>query len=238
MKRCICSLLVIALLFACAALAEPTPEVRETLEIIAVEVAPVSSRTPQASATASVQPTAKATESSAPQVSQTPEATADATGAPAQTGAFAGVKASPSPSAAPAATGPVTLAFEDGFTLEFPEGWLYHEISDEMAELGVYYALSDATGACQLYIQSWLSDCADMNTLKELIDRATHPQTSGVYSFNGTDFVVYDLSTGDVSCCAALKDGRVLNFVFTPQSDPDFMLTAAQIMSSYTALDF
>lgn len=238
MKKYICSLLVIALSFGCASLAEPTPEVQETLEIIAVEVAPVSSRTPQPSATATPKPTAKATAGSTPEASSTPDAASGESEVSAPSDAPDEAEASPTPSAAPAATGPVTLAFEDGFTLEFPEGWLYHEISDEMAGVGVYYALSDATGACQLYIQSWLSDCADMNALKELIDRTTHPQTSGVYSFNGTDFVVYDLSTGDVSCCAALKDGRVLNFVFTPQSDPDFMLTAAQIMSSYTALDF
>ena len=152
------------------------------------------------------------------------------------------------PSAAPAGEGEaapveiqrakgVLLSFEDGFSLELPEGWLYHGLSAEMAETGVLYCLSDAEGAAWLYIQSWTTDCADMNALSALIERGTKPQTSGVYPFNGTDFVVYDLTEGDVSCCAALLDGRILNFVFTPQSDADYMATAAQIMSTFTVLN-
>ena len=223
MKKCFCILLVVSLILICAALAENTPEVGETLEIIAVDIAPVASATPESTATpeATVAPSDTAAPESSPSASATDEA-----------------ETTTAPSIEPIPTGPVTLAFEDGFTLQLPEGWLYHEVSDEMAAQGVYYSLRDSTGVCRLYIQSWLSDCADMNALKELIDRTTSPQSSGVYTFNGTDFVVYDLSEGDISCCAALKDGRVLNFVFTPQSDPDFMLTAAQIMSSYTVLDF
>lgn len=131
----------------------------------------------------------------------------------------------------------VLLRFEDGFSLELPEGWLYHNLSEEMAEAGVLYCLSDAEGAAWLYIQSWTTDCADMNALSALIERSTKPKTSGVYPFNGTDFVVYDLTGGDVSCCAALLDGRILNFVFTPQSDADYMATAAQIMNTFTVLN-
>lgn len=223
MKKSFCILLVVSLVLICAALAENTPEVSETLEIIAVDIAPVASSTPEATTPPEV--TVAPSDTVAPEASPSSSAAADA-------------EMTPEPSFEAVPAGPVTLAFEDGFTLQLPEGWLYHEVSDEMAAQGVYYSLSDSTGVCRLYIQSWLSDCADMNALKELIDRTTAPQSSGVYAFNGTDFVVYDLSEGDISCCAALKDGRVLNFVFTPQSDPDYMLTAAQIMSSYTVLDF
>ena len=127
----------------------------------------------------------------------------------------------------------VPLAFEDGFSLELPEGWRYHSLSAEMAEKGVLYCLSDATGERWLYIHRWDTDCADLNDLSALIERATHPQTSGVYNFNGTDFLVYDIAEGDVSCCAALMDGSILNFVFTPQSDADFMAAAAGIMNSF-----
>ena len=72
--------------------------------------------------------------------------------------------------------------------------------------------------------------------LHTLIDETSQPQTSGVYDFNGTQFVIYDLTDADVSCCAALLNDRVLNFVFTPQSDADFMVSAAQIIGTFTVL--
>ena len=130
----------------------------------------------------------------------------------------------------------LTLAFEDGFSLELPADWLHYEVSDEMAQSGVLYCLSDASGERWLYIQSWITDCTDVNALCALIQETSQPQTSGVYDFNGTQFVVYDLTDADVSCCAALLNGRVLNFVFTPQSDSDFMVIAARIIGTFTAL--
>ena len=128
------------------------------------------------------------------------------------------------------------VGFEDGFSLELPEGWLYHPVTEAMAEQGVVYCLSDAAGIGWLYIQNWSTDCADLDELKAQIDRTTELQTSGVYDFNGTNFVVYDLTEGDVSCCAALVDGRVLNLVFTPQSDADFMAVAAHILNTFEIL--
>ena len=135
-----------------------------------------------------------------------------------------------------AAQGSVTLAFEDGFSLELPADWLHYEVSDEMAQSGVLYCLSDAAAERWLYIQSWTTDCADIHALCALIQQTAQPQTSGVYEFNGTQFVVYDLTEGDVSCCAALLGDRVLNFVFTPQSDSDFMVIAARIIGTFTVL--
>ena len=130
----------------------------------------------------------------------------------------------------------LTLAFEDGFSLELPADWLHYEVSDEMAQSGVLYCLSDAAANRWLYIQSWSTDCADVDALCALIRETAQPQTSGVYEFNGTQFVVYDLTDEDVSCCAALLNDRVLNFVFTPQSDSDFMVIAARIIGTFTVL--
>ena len=127
----------------------------------------------------------------------------------------------------------VRVAFEDGFSLELPAGWKHYAPDAEMQQEGVLYCLSDAEGKNWLYIQSWGADCADIDALNALVDSAADPDTSGVYYFNGVPFVVYDLSQGDVSCCAALLDGRVINFVFTPQSDSAYMITAAQIMASF-----
>ena len=135
-----------------------------------------------------------------------------------------------------AAQSAVTLAFEDGFSLELPADWLHYEVSDEMAQSGVLYCLSDAAANRWLYIQSWSTDCADVDALCALIRETAQPQTSGVYEFNGTQFVVYDLTDEDVSCCAALLNDRVLNFVFTPQSDSDFMVIAARIIGTFSVL--
>ena len=131
---------------------------------------------------------------------------------------------------------PVRIGFEDGFCLELPAGWMYYTITEEMAAQGVLYCLSDESAQRWLYIQSWNTDCADIDSLQDLIERSAQPQTSGIYTFNGTDFVIYDLVEGDVSCCAALVDGRVLNFVFTPQSDAAFMATATQVIGSFGIL--
>ena len=130
----------------------------------------------------------------------------------------------------------LTLAFEDGFSLGLPADWLHYEVSDEMAQSGVLYCLSDASGERWLYIQSWITDCTDVNALCALIQETSQPQTSGVYDFNGTQFVIYDLTDADVSCCAALLNDRVLTFVFTPQSDSDFMVIAARIIGTFTVL--
>lgn len=131
---------------------------------------------------------------------------------------------------------PVRLGFEDGFSLELPAGWKYYPLTEEMAAQGVLYCLSDESAQRWLYIQSWNTDCTDIDALQDLIESSAAPQTSGIYTFNGTNFVIYDLVDGDVSCCAALLDGRVLNFVFTPQSDAAFMATATQVIGSFGVL--
>lgn len=211
MKQWICALILLAVLAACPALAQETlPDLSAAGNaIVAADVVTA----PSASA----------------EIGETEAADGEAP-APTDT-------AAPTDSIAPAEPAePATIAFEDDFSLQLPGDWLHYEVSDEMARQGVLYCLSDAAGAHWLYIQSWITDCADIDALNDLIVRASQPQTSGVYTFNGTEFVVYDLIEGDVSCCAALLNGRVLNFVFTPQSDADFMVTAAQIIGTFTAL--
>lgn len=169
--------------------------------------------------------------------SATVEASASGAIAPAEVVTSSAPEATETATQEPAAAqSPVTLAFEDGFSLELPADWQHYEVSDEMAQSGVLYCLSDASGERWLYIQSWTTDCADIDALCALIQQIAQPQTSGVYEFNGTQFVVYDLTEGDVSCCAALLGDRVLNFVFTPQSDSDFMVIAARIIGTFTVL--
>lgn len=123
--------------------------------------------------------------------------------------------------------------FDHGYAISLPDGWLYYEITDEMAEKGVVYALSCEDGTRQIFIQEWKTDCTDIESLNTLIQEKTVPQSSGVHEFNGTSFVIYDLPSEDVSCAAALMNGKVLNIIFAPQSDSEFMVTAARIMQSF-----
>lgn len=127
----------------------------------------------------------------------------------------------------------VALAFEDGFALDLPADWKHYPLSEEMANQGVLYCLSDADAERWLYIQEWKTDCADMDALLKVISAASDPGNSGIREFNGTDFIIYNIAAENVSCCAAMVGDRVLNFVFTPQSDMDFMAQAVQIIGTF-----
>ena len=129
------------------------------------------------------------------------------------------------------------LGFDAGFALRLPDGWKCYEPDEEMQRNDILYCLSNADGTCWLYIQQWSSNCADIESLKTEIAQKAEPRTSGVYTYNGVDFVVYDLDEGDVSCCATLLNGEVINFAFTPQSDRDYMLTAIDIIGSFAWIE-
>lgn len=129
--------------------------------------------------------------------------------------------------------GCVRIAFEDGFSLQFPEGWQYYAPDEDMRAAGIHYCLSDAEGGNWLYIGSQESALESIDALHKRILLDDDVKLSGEYSFGGVPFVVYDLAEGDVSCCAALLDGKELFFRFTPQSDSAFMALATQIMYSF-----
>ncbi|MBQ3575431.1 MAG: hypothetical protein IJA26_07155 [Clostridia bacterium] len=127
----------------------------------------------------------------------------------------------------------VSLAFEDGFALDLPADWKHYPLTQEMADMGVIYCLSDAAGARWMYIQKWNTDCADMDALLEVVSAASDPGNSGIREVNGTEFIIYNIAAENVSCCAAMLGDQVLNFVFTPQTDMDFMAQAVQIIGTF-----
>lgn len=131
----------------------------------------------------------------------------------------------------------VRMGFEDGFCLDLPADWQYYPVDDAMAAQGVTYCLSDASGSRWLYIQHWGGECATVEELHALVKDTEAPKFSGVYSFNGLDCVVYDLADEDISCCCTLIEGKIINFMFTPQSDGAFMQVAAEIMASLNMID-
>lgn len=127
----------------------------------------------------------------------------------------------------------ITVAFEDGFSLELPADWQFYPLNAEMAEMGVIYCLSDAGGERWMYIQSWQSECEDMEALLEIISAASDPGNSGIREFNGCKFIIYNIAAENISCCAAMLGDQVLNFVFTPQNDMDFMAQAVKIIGTF-----
>ena len=166
-----------------------------------------------------------------PAVIETPAAQSENTASEPETSPETEVQPTEEAQALPQET--VTLGFEDGFALDLPADWKHYPLTREMADMGVLYCLSNASGECRMYIQRWNTDCADMEQLLGVISAASDPGNSGIREFNGTEFIIYNIAAENVSCCAAMVDGRVLNFVFTPQNDMDFMARAVQIIGTF-----
>lgn len=139
------------------------------------------------------------------------------------------------PTEAPA---PETCAvwFEEGFGLSLPGDWLSYPVSDADRAAGIRYALGDSAGANMLYIQFKPTRMADTDALAEAVESTDGLDKTGALTFGGTDFVAFIDSRQNASCCATLWGDELAVFVFTPQTDSDFMLTASQLMESFNTL--
>lgn len=126
--------------------------------------------------------------------------------------------------------------FEEGFALTLNEGWVSYAVADEDREGGIRYALGDGSGARNLYIQITPTRLADTDALAEAVENTEGLARTGVLTFGGVDFVAFIDARQNASCCAALVGGSQVVFAFTPQSDADFMLTASQLMETFTVL--
>jgi len=127
----------------------------------------------------------------------------------------------------------VQLTFEDGFTLRLPSDWVSYEVAPELAESGYIYCLGAADGSQLLYIQRWASDMESIDDLAAALEGRSEIKnhTTGV-SDSGTPFLMYNFADADASGCMQLFDGSILNFIFTPQSSNDLMLTAAFLIAT------
>ncbi|MBR2697329.1 MAG: hypothetical protein IKE76_01950 [Clostridia bacterium] len=191
--------------------AEAAEEPAESAEAEAAD-APEATEVPEAEATP--EPDAEATEQPEDQPTEQPEA--DATEQPeAQTCA---------------------VWFEEGFGLSLPGDWLSYPVSDADRAAGIRYALGDATGANMLYIQFKPTRMTDIDALAEAVESTDGLDKTGTLTFGGTDFVAFIDARQNASCCATLWGEELAVFAFTPQTDSDFMLTASQLMESFSVL--
>lgn len=216
---------MIALLAMGAALAEPT----------ATESADAALNT-EAEASASTVP--DNTLKSDPTASPKPMVTLEATATPSAGDALLDA-ALPDPEdiaalADDAGTGEAqTVWFEEGYGLTLPAGWVSYPVSDEDRSGGVRYALGDGSGEDYLYIQSTPTQLQSVTAIEDAVDREDGLTKTGNLTFGGVDFVAFIDSAQNASCCMTLWGDRLVAFVFTPQSNADFMLTATQIMETF-----
>lgn len=145
-------------------------------------------------------------------------------------------EAEPTETPVPEESGSVEVWFEEGFALSLPEGWVSYDVSDEDREDGIRYSLGDGSGERMLYIQLKSTRIQDVGALGEAVENTDGLSKTGDLSFGDTDFVAFIDSRQNASCCATLWGSDLVVFIFTPQTDSDFMLTASQIMESFDIL--
>ena len=127
-----------------------------------------------------------------------------------------------------------TLWFEDGFGLSLPEGWVCYPVSAADAEKGMRYALGDADSTHFMYIQRQPTTLTDMDALDAAIEAHEGYEKTSELNFNNQPFLAFIAPAQNISACVTLFDGDLLAFIFTPQDDSAYMLTATGIMESFT----
>ena len=135
-----------------------------------------------------------------------------------------------------AAADDIEVWFAEGFGLTLPAGWVSYPVSEADQASGVRYALGDGTGEHFLYIQVTPTQLTTAAALTEAVDSEDNLTRSGALSFGGTDFVAFIDNARNASCCATLWGDSLAMFVFTPQSDSGFMLTATQVMETFRTM--
>lgn len=137
------------------------------------------------------------------------------------------------PTEEPAPAEDVEVWFEEGFGLTLPGGWVRYAVSDADGANGIRYALGDGTGERTLYIQFRSEGIDDIEALSQAVENTDGLTKTGDLTFGGTDFVAFIDARQNLSCCATLWGGELAVFMFTPQTDSDYMLTASRIMESF-----
>lgn len=179
--------------------------------------------------------TAAPAETEAPDAGDAPEAVPEAEAAPTADAAEL-----PAPEEVEALTTDLPpeesleIWFEEGFGLSLPSHWVSFPVSEEDQAAGIRYALGDGSGERFLFIQITPTDLQDNTALGDAVDAGETFSKRNTLTFNETPFTTFIDAEANASCCATLWADQLLIFIFTPQSDPDFMLTAPQIMETFT----
>lgn len=125
-----------------------------------------------------------------------------------------------------------TLWFEEGFSLDLPEGWVSYPVN-ETGDSDIRYILGDKDGSRYLYVVIRESTHSTIQSLDAALSGHESYQKTGDLTFSGQKFLAFIDPSQNISGCMTLLDGDLLSFIFTPQNDSDYMLLAASIMNHY-----
>lgn len=126
-----------------------------------------------------------------------------------------------------------TLRFDEGFSLALPQGWVSYPAGED----GIRYALGDGSGERFLYILAEPTQFEAFDQMCAAIESRGDCGKAGTLDLNGQPFAAFIVQKLNASGCATLQNGEVLVFLFTPQTDSDYMLTVAKIMASYKRME-
>ena len=124
------------------------------------------------------------------------------------------------------------VQFEDGFEIYLPNEWMVLDLTDEMIQSGVFYAVASPDGARNMQV-AWSEDAgaADANAVKTQLE-ATYTEVQ-VLNINGIDFVTYVDAQNDSTGIVALgANGDMFVFNFYPASDEAYAPIAVTIATS------
>jgi hypothetical protein len=120
------------------------------------------------------------------------------------------------------------LRFDEGFTLSLPEGW----VSYPALEGPIRYILGAGDGARFLYILVQPAPDGGFEAMRAAIEANADCGSTSPLDLNGRAFAAFIAPRLNASGCATMVDDKVVMFLFAPQDDSEYMLTAAGIMGS------
>ena len=126
-----------------------------------------------------------------------------------------------------------TLWFEEDFSLDLPAGWVSYPTDGEN---DLRYILGNSEGNRHMYIFSRPTTYESIDDLNAAIAADSTYEKTGDLVFDGHSFIAFAIPGQDVSGCMTLQGGNLLTFVYSPQSDYDYMMLAASIMDTFRSI--
>ena len=129
-----------------------------------------------------------------------------------------------------------TLWFEEDFSLDLPAGWVSYPVSEEDRAGDIRYILGNGEGTRLMYILCRPTTYESIDALNTAVLADEDYEKTGDLVFDGQPFIAFALSGQDISGCMTLHDGNLLTFVYSPQSDSEYMMLAASIMDTFNSI--
>ena len=124
------------------------------------------------------------------------------------------------------------VQFEDGFEIYLPSDWIVSDVTEDMLNAGIFYAVASPDGAHSMQV-AWSEDAGA--TTAEEIKAQMETEYTGVeiLNINGIEFVSYENTADDCTGIIALgQNGDMFLFNFYPNSDEAFAPIAVTIATS------